>query len=339
MATAATVVCIRGPSGSGKTTLAEALTRRLAADSLRIGFVKRCHHLLDTAGKDSDRIATAGASAVLVHDAGGAALFRQDHASLTTLLGLLPPAIDLVLVETFRPERFPVVLTDGVDSVEGESVLLRVGRAPFDTRVLDGAADRILAVHRARFAAVNPAPVAHAHRCAGAVLGRRLAQCGAAQLGLAIPRADRRLHVICENDGCAADAIGAATGCRPGDRTLRFRYLGKLAATFIDAEVGRAVRVAARGDCRQIAARLYPDMDRRLAQLLTYQSLPDDQLFIVRPVEFGCIPATRRQHRLCAVCGEEVDSDATVQIDHVTYCQPCARVGITGGPYNDGGRA
>jgi formylmethanofuran dehydrogenase subunit E len=244
-----------------------------------------------------------------------------------------------VLVETFRPERFPVVLTDGVDPVEGESVLLRVGRAPYDAHVLDGAAARILDMHRARAATAQPAPVPHVHRCAGAVLGRRLAQYGAAQLGLTVPRTDRRLHVVCENDGCAADAIGVATGCRPGDRTLRFRYVGKLAATFIDAETGRAVRVAARGDCRDIAARLYPDIDRRLAQLLTYARLPDDQLFTVRWVEAACMPALRRQHRQCAECGEEVDSDAIVQIDHVTYCQSCARVGITGGPSSEGGRA
>jgi formylmethanofuran dehydrogenase subunit E len=170
------------------------------------------------------------------------------------------------------------------------------------------------------------------------VLGRRLAQYGAAQLGLTVPRTDRRLHVVCENDGCAADAIGVATGCRPGDRTLRFRYVGKLAATFIDAETGRAVRVAARGDCRDIAARLYPDIDRRLAQLLTYARLPDDQLFTVRSVEAACMPALRRQHRQCAVCGEEVDSDAAVQFDAATYCRPCARTGIAGGLSSEGGR-
>jgi formylmethanofuran dehydrogenase subunit E len=327
MATDATVVCIRGPSGSGKTTLAGTLVPLLGAAGLRTGYLKRSHHALDTPGKDSDRIASAGADAVLIHDQGGAALFRQPDGRLPALLDLLPDGLDVILVETFRPERYPAILTDGVEPQPGETLLLRAGSAPFGPDLVGEAAERIVELHRARALMETDAGQAHArHHCAGAVLGRRLARYAAALLEVEIPRHDHRLFILCETDGCAADALGAATGCRPGNRTLRFAYAGKLAATFADAESGRAVRVAARGDCRDAASRLYPEIDRRLAQLLAYERLPDDELFTHRSVPAPALPGERRTHLRCVTCGEEVDGDAAVTRNGMDYCRPCAPV-------------
>lgn len=322
METDATIVCLRGPSGSGKTTLAEALIPPLAAHGIRTGYLKRAHHLLDTSGKDSDRLARCGADAVLVHDSAGTAIFRQQDDSLKSLLRLLPAGLDLVLVETFRSERYPVILTDA-DPAEGETLLLRVGRAPFGKPLLGEAVDRILCLTRARAMFGGPECKPRRHHCAGSVLGRRLARFGGTLLGIEIPRDDHRLHVTCENDGCAAEAIGIETGCRPGNRTLRFRYAGKLAATFSDAETGAAVRVAARGDCRETAAQLYPEIDRHLAQLLTYERLPDEALFTYRRVAASQVSGLQRQHLRCAACDEEVDGEAAVHLGSGHYCQPC----------------
>lgn len=332
MATNATVVCIRGPSGSGKTSLAEALLPLLSDAGLRTGFLKRSHHLLDTPRKDSDRMARAGAT-VLLHDAGGAALFRRPAADLPALLDLLPPDLDVILVETFRPERYPVLRSVAAEPAAGETLL-----ACFDERgaVLPDAirsfAELVVALQRARAMAAGPAPAHRPHRCAGAILGRRLARFGAGLLGLAIPRADRRLHVVCENDGCAADAIAAATGCRPGNRTLRFTYHGKMAATLADTEAGRAVRVWAAGDCRATAMLLYPDMDRHLAQQIAYARLLDEELFRFRWVAPPALPGPRRRHLLCAACEEEVDGDAVIELGEAAYCQPCARAWFVDAP-------
>jgi formylmethanofuran dehydrogenase subunit E len=49
-----------------------------------------------------------------------------------------------------------------------------------------------------------------------------------------LPRADNRLLVISETDGCAVDGLIAATGCRVGSRTLRIQDFGKVAAIFSD---------------------------------------------------------------------------------------------------------
>lgn len=326
MSSEATVVCIRGPSGAGKTSLAEMLAPLLTNAGLCTGFVKRAHHLLDTPGKDSDRMVHAGAS-VLLHDPLGTILFRRPRADLRSLVHLLPPAIDVVLVETFRPERFPVLLAASEALVEGEVLLARFDKDTMrDPAALQALAELITTLHHARRQAANePIAVARPHRCAGAILGRRLARYAAGLLGLEVPRTDRRLAVLCENDGCAADAVAAATGCRPGDRTLRFVYYGKMAATFTDRETGQAVRVWAAGDCRAIARLMYPDMEPHLAQQLAYAQLPDTELFRYRLVEPPALPGPRRRHLLCATCEEEVDGDAAVRLGEMAYCHPCAQ--------------
>src|SRR5687767_8808695 len=89
---------------------------------------------------------------------------------------------------------------------------------------------------------------AHGHLCAGQILGVRMAMLGLRQLAIADPQGKdrKRLVTFVEIDRCATDAIGVVTGCRLGKRALKFRDWGKMAATFVDVESGRAVRVAAK---------------------------------------------------------------------------------------------
>src|SRR5437763_13797385 len=95
---------------------------------------------------------------------------------------------------------------------------------------------------------LREAEQAHGHLCAGQILGVRMAMLGLEKLGIQDPRGvDRkRLITFVEIDRCATDAIMVVTGCRLGKRALKFRDWGKLAATFIDVNSGRAVRVAAK---------------------------------------------------------------------------------------------
>src|SRR5271157_5093235 len=86
----------------------------------------------------------------------------------------------------------------------------------------------------------------HGDICPGIQIGTRMTMCGLQRLGLADPLgADRKkLMVFVEIDRCATDAIMALTGCRPGKRTMKIRDYGKMAATFINLESAKAVRVA-----------------------------------------------------------------------------------------------
>src|SRR5215468_12093434 len=94
---------------------------------------------------------------------------------------------------------------------------------------------------------LREAEIAHGHLCAGQILGVRLAMLGLEKLGIDDPRGKdrKRLITFVEIDRCATDAIGVVTGCRLGKRALKFRDWGKMAATFVDLESGRALRIAA----------------------------------------------------------------------------------------------
>src|SRR5512135_3142263 len=102
---------------------------------------------------------------------------------------------------------------------------------------------------------------AHGHLCAGQVLGVRLAMLGLKKLGIEDPRGTdrKRLVTFVEIDRCATDAVAVVTGCRLGKRALKFRDWGKVAATFIDLQNDRAVRVVARESSKELARRMHPE--------------------------------------------------------------------------------
>src|SRR5881397_4371154 len=105
---------------------------------------------------------------------------------------------------------------------------------------------------------LEQAEQAHGHLCAGQVLGVRLAMLGLEKLGIDDPRGKdrKRLVTFVEIDRCATDAIAVVTGCRLGKRALKFRDWGKVAATFVDLESGKAVRIAARESSKTLARQI-----------------------------------------------------------------------------------
>src|SRR6185369_2045120 len=122
----------------------------------------------------------------------------------------------------------------------------------------------------------------HGHICAGQILGLRMAVHGLELLGIADPegRDRKRLVTFVEIDRCATDAVGVVTGCRLGKRALKFRDFGKVAATFVDLESGRAVRVAALESSKQKARELHPEIENKnQQQMKAYRELSDEELF------------------------------------------------------------
>jgi formylmethanofuran dehydrogenase subunit E len=179
---------------------------------------------------------------------------------------------------------------------------------------------------------LGKAEAAHGHLCAGQILGVRMALLGLERLGIADPRgADRkRLVTYVEIDRCATDAIALVTGCRLGKRTLKFRDWGKMAATFVDITSSRAVRIVAREDSRELAARLYPHMEgANPQQMQAYRELADAQLFIEQqvrvPIDPGELPGARGGRFLCPQCGEGVNYGRFVEVEGRRLCLSCAR--------------
>lgn len=175
------------------------------------------------------------------------------------------------------------------------------------------------------------AEAAHGHLCAGQVLGVRMAMLGCRRLGFEEPRGKdrKRLVTFVEIDRCATDAIGVVTGCRLGKRALKFRDWGKMAATFVDAQSGRAVRIAARESSKARARELYPEIENKnQQQMRAYREMPDEELFAEEWVEVALdakeFPGYKGERVACDECGEGINYDRFVRRDGKTLCLGCA---------------
>jgi formylmethanofuran dehydrogenase subunit E len=178
---------------------------------------------------------------------------------------------------------------------------------------------------------LQDAAVAHGHLCAGQVLGVRMAMHGLGILGLDDPQGKHRKRIVTfvEIDRCATDAVMVVTGCRLGKRALKFRDWGKMAATFVDVETGKAVRVAAKESAKGLARSMHPELvDKNQQQMLAYREMSDDELFATQwvrvslpPEEF---PGYKGERIVCAECGEGINYRREVQRDGKILCQSCA---------------
>ena len=178
---------------------------------------------------------------------------------------------------------------------------------------------------------LDEAEIAHGHLCAGQILGVRMALLGCERLGIQDPKAaDRkRLVTFVEIDRCATDAIAVVTGCRLGKRALKFRDWGKMAATFVDLQADRAIRVAARESSKDRARELYPAIENKNAQQMhAYREMPDSELFteqwVTVPLDAREMPGYKSARIVCAVCGEGINYDRQLIRDGQTLCRACA---------------
>ncbi|GAB4325705.1 MAG: hypothetical protein Kow0010_08380 [Dehalococcoidia bacterium] len=331
------VVRVAAPGrNAGKTELATRLVRWFVEKGYRVVAVKRSHHAItpDVAGKDSDRLAKAGAAAAIFWGADGLLERRAGYrASLAELAGRFTGEADIVIVEGMR------------DETHGARIML-TGPPPAEARIvaMDGEpilttnADEVelIATTLERHFCLSPygdeqmrrlirhAAALHGHYCPGITLGIRMALAGTRALGLSLPVEHRRLHVTVETGRCATDAIAAATGCSAGRQTLRLVDYGKMAATFLDTASGRAVRVLALESSRGLAGTWGAEGGSpRHRQAIAYARMPDELLFTVKPVRVQ-LPEERRERATCANCGESVAFGRYVERNDGPRCIPCA---------------
>jgi formylmethanofuran dehydrogenase subunit E len=160
----------------------------------------------------------------------------------------------------------------------------------------------------------------HGDICPGIQIGTRMAMCGLRNIGIGDPKgADRKkLMVFVEIDRCATDAIMALTDCRPGKRTMKVRDYGKMAATFINLDSMKAVRLATIIDKKEADSH---------HELPDFTKTPDEGLFSItfvevplRPEDMPGKPLRRRQ---CSQCGESVMDGRDIETSSGTLCVPC----------------
>jgi formylmethanofuran dehydrogenase subunit E len=172
---------------------------------------------------------------------------------------------------------------------------------------------------------------AHGHLCAGQILGVRLAMLGLQKLGVDDPQgADRkRIVTFVEIDRCATDAIGVVTGCRLGKRALKFRDWGKMAATFVDINSGRAIRIAAKESSKALARERHPEIENKnQQQMLAYREMAENELFTTQWVRVELpaeeLPGYKGERIVCNICREGINFRKEVRLEGKILCRACA---------------
>ena len=172
------------------------------------------------------------------------------------------------------------------------------------------------------------AAVAHGHICAGQVLGVRLAMLGIRELALDPVAERKRIVTYVEIDRCVTDAVALVANCRLGKRALKFRDWGKVAATFVDLQTSRAVRIAARESSKQAAREMFPELGKDAGQQKAYAQLSDEILFdkqwVKVEVQPEDLPGFKGPRVVCAQCGEGINFKREVTVRGRTLCRACA---------------
>ena len=170
----------------------------------------------------------------------------------------------------------------------------------------------------------------HGHICAGQVIGVRMAMAALDRIGISDPKgADRKkLYIMVEIDRCATDAIQSVTGCSLGKRSLRWIDFGIMAATFVNLDSGKALRVTAREEARALSESYCPEiMDKYQRQLEAYKVMPLEELFLFQEVRVqlkDCDMPGRPMRRVqCSQCGDYVQDCRELTIDDTILCRAC----------------
>lgn len=172
----------------------------------------------------------------------------------------------------------------------------------------------------------------HGESCPGQVIGTRMAIIGCREIGIQDPKSKaerKKIIVYVEMDRCASDAIMAVTGCRVGKRTVKIVDYGIMAATFVNVETGKAVRVRARESSRTLTAKYAPHvLEKYNQQREAYKVMPDSELFEIQEVHVQIpkqdMPGRPLQRVRCEKCGDWVQDMRDVKSDQKTLCRPCA---------------
>ncbi len=172
----------------------------------------------------------------------------------------------------------------------------------------------------------------HDHLCPKQVLGVRMGLLAVKLLGLELPVRGKRLFAFVETDGCFVDGVAVVTDCTVGHRTLRVIDFGKVAATFVDIDTLRAVRVRPHPESRTRAWEYAPDaVDKWHAQLAAYQMMPDQELFgwesVTLTVDLQGMLSQHGHRVICVECGEDIINAREVQVEGQILCKSCAGEG------------
>lgn len=162
----------------------------------------------------------------------------------------------------------------------------------------------------------------HGHLCSGQCIGVKMAHMAMRLLGLDNETDGKKLMVFVECNRCPSDAIMISTGCRVGKRTYYFHDLGRVAASFLNLETGKAVRIYRK-------KHVYPPDGASNGEMIDfYDALPEEDFLEAQEVSIelgdGDLPGPPVEVVVCQSCGEEVMDKRHVNVDGRCLCRACA---------------
>lgn len=171
----------------------------------------------------------------------------------------------------------------------------------------------------------------HGHVCAGQVIGVRMCMVALSYLKINDPKGiDRKkLYVFVEIDRCATDAIQTVTGCSLGKRSMKWVDHGVMAATFVNLDTDRAVRITALEESRELSKKYCSNIgDKYSRQLEAYKVMPVEELFRVEAVAVKIppenLPGRPLRRVRCENCSDWVQDKRDVLVDGKVLCRSCA---------------
>lgn len=160
----------------------------------------------------------------------------------------------------------------------------------------------------------------HGHLCTGIIFGVRIARAGLNYLGIKDPTKNRDFIVFVEVDRCLADAVQSVTGCSLGRRRLKWMDYGKMAASFIDMNTNKGVRIVV--DAKQNAPE---DED----QVAFWNQFSDEQLLKFEPITVDLkpedLPGRPTQKTNCEICHEKIMDGRDILKEGKVICKACAK--------------
>lgn len=171
----------------------------------------------------------------------------------------------------------------------------------------------------------------HGHICAGQVIGVRMCMLALSYIGIHDPKGvDRKkLYVFVEIDRCATDAIQTVTGCSLGKRSMKWVDHGVMAATFVNLDSGKAIRVTALEESRELSKKYCSGIvDKYARQLEAYKIMPEAELFrvedVVVEIPLENLPGRPLKRVKCEECSDWVQDKRDVQVKGKILCRSCA---------------
>jgi formylmethanofuran dehydrogenase subunit E len=170
----------------------------------------------------------------------------------------------------------------------------------------------------------------HGHICAGQVIGVRMCLLALSLIDIEDPRGSdrKKIYTLVEIDRCATDAIQSVTGCSLGKRSMKHLDHGVMAATFVNLESGKSVRITALEEAREHASKYCNNIDNKYArQLEAYKVMPEKELFRVEHVQVDIpeedLPGRPMRRVQCDMCSEWVQDCRDIQVDGKNLCRGC----------------